>query len=89
MGFAVNVDAAARVFLKNSEKSITKTADVLVFSDNKIAALKHCEKLISEGLVVMNFIGECPKCAEKFAKSHNISRLDVINENGNVETKEV
>lgn len=89
VGFAVNVEAAARVFLKNSEKSISKSADVLVFSENKISALKHCEKLIGEGLSVMNFIGECPKCAEKYAKSHNIHRLDVISENGGVESKEV
>ena len=89
VGFAVNVEAAARVFLKNSEKSISKSADVLVFSENKISALKHCEKLIGEGLYVMNFIGECPKCAEKYAKSHNIHRLDVISENGGVESKEV
>ncbi len=89
VGFAVNVEAAARVFLKNAGKSITKPADVMVFSENKIAALKHCEKLISEGLTVMNFIGKCLKCAEKYAKSHNISRLDIIGENGSVETKEV
>lgn len=89
VGFAVNVEAAARVFLKNAGKSITKSADVLVFSENKIAALKHCEELISEGLTVMNFIGKCPKCAEKYAKSHNISRLDIIDENGSVNSKEV
>lgn len=89
VGFAVNIEAAAKVYLKNNGKSLEKSADVLVFSDNKITALKHCEKLISEGLTVRNFNGECPKCAEKFAKSHGIKRLDIIKENGEIEQKEV
>ena len=89
VGFAVNIEAAAKVFLKNKGKSLTKTVDVLVFSNNKIAALKHCEKLISEGFSVRNFNGACPKCAAKFAKSHGIARLDVINENDEIESKEM
>ena len=62
---------------------------MLVFSKNKIAALKHCEKLISEGLTARNFNGVCPKCAEKFAKSHGIHKLEIINENGEIESREV
>ncbi len=89
VGFAVNIEAAAKVYLKNKGKSLTKTADVLVFSKNKIEALKHCEKLISEGLIVRNFNGECCVCAEKFAKSHGIKRLDIVNENCEVEVREV
>ena len=89
VGFAVNIEAAAKVYLKNKGKTLAKTPDVLVFSNDKIAALKHCEKLISEGLSVRNFNGACPKCAEKFAKKHGIHRLDVINENGAAESREV
>ncbi len=89
VGFAVNIEAAAKVYLKNKGKALTKTADVLVFSKNKIAALKACEKLISEGLTVRNFNGVCPKCAEKFAKSHGIHKLEIIGENGEIENMEV
>lgn len=89
VGFAVNIEAAAKVFLKNKGKALAKTADVLVFSKNKTAALKHCEELISEGFTVRNFNGECPKCAEKFAKSHGIKRLDIVNENGEIESGEM
>lgn len=89
VGFAINIEAAAKVYLKNKGKSLAKTPDVLVFANDKIAALKYCEKLISEGFSVRNFNGECPKCAEKFAKKHGIRRLDVINENGAVESREV
>ena len=89
VGFAVNIEAAAKVYLKNKGKALTKTADVLVFSKNKITALKACEKLISEGVTVLIFNGECPKCAEKFAKSHGIHRLEIIGENGEIESREV
>lgn len=89
VGFVVNVEAAARVFLKNADKPLTKSVDVLVFSENKIAALKVCEKLISEGLTALNFIGSCPKCAQEYAKTHNIKRLDIVNNDGSVTSEEV
>lgn len=89
VGFAVNIEAAAKVYLKNKGKSLAKAADVLVFSKNKIAALRHCEKLISEGFTVRNFNGECPECAEKFAKSHKIHRLEIIDESGGITVREV
>lgn len=89
VGFAVNIEAAAKVYLKNKGKSLAKTPDVLVFSNDRISALKHCEKLIAEGFSVRNFNGVCPNCAEKFAKKHGIKRLDVISENGETESREV
>lgn len=89
VGFVVNVEAAARVFLKNSDKPLTKSPDVLVFSENKIAALKLCEKLINEGLTVLNYIGQSLCCAKEYAKSHNISRVDIVNADGTISSEEV
>ncbi len=91
VGFAVNVEAAAKVLLKKSKESLMKAPDVLVFGKEgaKIAALKHCEELIAAGKTVYNFLGECPKCAAGYAKSHGIKRVDIVDANGEVSSGEV
>ncbi len=91
VGFAVNVEAAAKVLLRKSRAKLTKKADVLVFGEKgaEVAALLHCDKLIGEGLSVYNFLGACPKCAEKYAVFHNIHRIDVISRDGKISRKEV
>lgn len=91
VGFAVNVEAAAKVLLKKDRERFKKAPDVLVFGENgaETAALKHCGRLISEGKTAYNFPGECPKCAVKYAKAHNISRVDIVDKNGKVTSEEV
>lgn len=91
VGFAVNVEAAARVLLRKDRERFKSSADVLVFGESgaRVAALKHCDKLISEGKTVYNFLGECPKCAAKYAKEHNIVRVDIVDKDGKVTSKEV
>ena len=91
VGFAVNVEAAAKVLLKKQNGALTNAPDVLVFGEAgaEIAALKHCEKLISGGSSVYNFLGECPKCAAKFAKSHGIKRVDIVKADGGISSEEV
>lgn len=91
VGFAVNVEAAAKVFLKKASTPLLKKPDVLVFGEKgaETAALKHCEKLISDGKSVYNFLGECPKCAAKFAKAHGIPRVDVVKADGEIMSEEV
>lgn len=91
VGFAVNVEAVAKVYLKLRKTELRKSPDVLVFGENgaEIAAIAYCEKLISEGKTVYNFLGECPKCAVKYAKEHNIHRVDIVNNNGKISSEEV
>ncbi len=91
VGFAVNVEAAARILLQKDRARFGKAPDVLVFGGKgaEIAALKHCDKLISDGMTVYNFLGECPKCAAKYAKAHNIRRVDIVSEDGAVTSEEV
>ncbi|MDE6733672.1 MAG: ATP phosphoribosyltransferase regulatory subunit [Oscillospiraceae bacterium] len=91
VGFAVNVEAAAKVFLRKAKTQLLKKVDVLVFGEAgaEIAALKHCEKLISDGRSVYNFLGECPKCAAKYAKAHGISRIDFVKADGAITSEEV
>lgn len=89
VGFAVNVEAAARVLIKTDRDRFIQSPDVLVFAEKgaDIAAMKYCETLISEGKTVYRFLGECPKCAAKYAKEHGIRRVDIIDKNGNFKTE--
>lgn len=89
VGFAVNVEAVARVLLKKDKSSFVKTPDVIVWSENPTSALKHCAKLISEGLTAVNSVLECPKCTKKYAKEHNIKRVDIVDKDGKVSNEEV
>ena len=91
VGFAVNVEAAAKVLLKKTADKLVKTPDVLVFADEgaETEALKHCERLISEGLTVRNSLLDCPKCAAKYAKEHCIRRIDIVASDGSVTSEEV
>ena len=91
VGFALNVEAAARVLLQKDRAQFKKSPDVLIWSENgaEIAALKHCDDLIKQGLNVRNSLTECPNCAREYAKSHNIHRVDIVDKNGNVTSEEV
>lgn len=83
VGFAVNVEAASKVFLKKIKangEAIVKAPDVLVFGEkgSEIVALKHCGELISQGLSAYNFLGENIEFARKYAASHGIRRVDIV-----------
>lgn len=81
VGFAVNVEAAAKVFLKKATAPLMKKPDVLVLGEKgaQVAVLKHCEQLISEGKTVFNtpYEGDVER-AKAYAKKHNIRRIDIV-----------
>ena len=91
VGFAVNVEAAAKVFLRNITEPLTKPADVLVFSEKgcEIAALNHCGELIESGLTVYNSLFANSEEALQYAQSHGIKRMDIVGANSAVTVKEV
>lgn len=91
VGFAINVEAAAKVFLRNTSESLTKPADVLVFSEPgcEIAALNHCSGLIDSGLTVFNSLFATADEAAEYAMAHGIRRIDTVGANSAVTTKEV
>lgn len=91
VGFAINIEAAAKVMLKSTAKPLVRVPDVLVYGEEgaETAALKHCSKLIAQGFVVRNSLLECPKCAEKYAREHKIRRLDIVRADGTVDSAEV
>ncbi len=89
IGFAVNVEAAAKFLYAREVK--TSSPDVLVHGGRgaEAAALRHCEKLISEGLRVYHSLFDSPKCAAEYAKENNIRRVDTVSADGSVESTEV
>lgn len=90
VGFAVNVEAAARVLIRTFDtEEFEQSTDVLVYSKNKIEALKYCDELYKNGLRVKIFEEESLEKALKFARENNIPKLVLIDENGNVQSREV
>ena len=91
VGFAVNVEAAAKVFLKRADAPLTKPADVLVYSEGGcgIAGLKHCGELIDSGLTVFNSLCDTAEEALSYAKRHGIHRVDIVGQDSAVTVKEV
>ncbi len=87
VGFAVNVEAAARVQLKCTEQQDTKfiiPADVLVYSEKgcEVKGLMHCSSLIKKNLKVFNSVFSSEDEALKYAINHGIKRIDIVFESG-------
>lgn len=91
VGFAVNVEAAAKVFLRSVDAPLTKPADVLVYSESgcEISGLNHCRELIGAGFTVFNSLCSSAEEAEAYAKAHGIHRVDIVGINSDVTVKEV
>ena len=87
----VNVEAAAKVFLKAAAQPLTKPVDVLVYSEKgaETSALIHCQKLIGSGKSVFNSLCDTIQAAEEYAAKHDIHRIDVVSADGSVTEKEV
>ena len=86
VGFAVNVEAAAKVLLKSlgADVSLTTPADVLVYAAEgcEVNALMHCSKLINDGNTVFNSVFDNEEAAVQYAKSHGIKRMDIVTAEG-------
>jgi len=87
VGFAVNVEAAARVQLKSMAQQDTKyitPADVLVYAEKgcEVKGLMHCSMLIKENLKVFNSVFANEEEAVKYALAHRINRIDIVTSSG-------
>ncbi len=91
VGFAVNVEAAAKVLLKNSSKPILKAPDILVHGTDHAEheAINECVKLISQGFSVYNSLFKSGEEAENYARLHGIKRMVTVKNNGNITVKEL
>ena len=85
VGFAVNVEAAAKVMLKsNTDTSLMTAPDVLVYAENgcEIEGLRHCAELIKEGKTVYNSVFANAEDASAYAAAHGIKRIDTVSKSG-------
>lgn len=92
VGFAVNVEAAAKVLLnKNSDTQLSVAPDVLVYADcgAEISGLRHCTELINLGKTVYNSVFDSKSAAVSYAKSKGIKRVDTVSADGSVTSEEV
>ncbi len=90
VGFAINVEAAAKVLLK-SDVSLAVPADVMVHAVDgaEIEAVKHCTMLVGKGKTVYNSVCDTEAEAIEYAKCKGISRIDIVAADGSVVTKEI
>ena len=91
VGFAINVEAAAKVLLKNADTSLITPADVMVHAADgaEVEGLKHCTALIKEGKTVLNSVFATEEDAVQHAKANGIHRIDIIAADGSVASKEI
>lgn len=91
VGFAMNVEAAAKVLLKSAKTSLSVPPDVIVFAHSgaEIKALMHCSELIKQGKTVYNSVFADENEAADFARIHRIGRMDIVSAGGEVTTKEL
>lgn len=91
VGFAVNVEAAAKVLLKNSDTQLSVAPDVLVYAENgvEIDGLRHCSELIRQGKTVYNSVFDSKSAAVSYAKSKGIKRIVTVSAGGAVTSEEV
>lgn len=79
-GFAVNVNAAAKIVMQKAERPLAKVPDVLVFAEEEqmTEGLVHCRKLIAEGLSVDFADVRTAEEARSYARERGIARLDLV-----------
>ena len=83
-GFAVNVNAVTDAILRSSGGNLAPVPDVLIFSDEDSIAesVRHCRKLISEGLKAEYADFKTIEEAQEYAAYRRIKRLDVVTHDG-------
>ena len=80
-GFAVNIDAAAKL-IKKSNSYKNDVSDAIVFADEgyEMSGLKYAHKLIEGGMRVENSVFDTLEETEKYAVEKKIKRLVHISE---------
>lgn len=83
-GFAVNVNAAANVFLKNNGTQLAKHSEVLVYADENALeqGFAYCKKLNDEGIFAEYSINCSLEEAKEYALKKGIDKVEVIRKNG-------
>ncbi|MCM1335180.1 MAG: ATP phosphoribosyltransferase regulatory subunit [Bacteroides sp.] len=90
-GFAVNVNAAAKIVMEKAKKPLAHIPDVLVYAeeDAVAAGLNRCRALIAEGKSVDFADVRSAEEARAYAKERGIARLDTVTADGRIESERV
>ena len=91
VGFALNVEAAAKAFLKDHDTTLCTPPDVIVFAESgaELAAMKHCSGITAAGKTAFNSLAATLDEARKYAVAKGIPVIDVVTADGNVKSMEV
>ncbi|MCI1269007.1 MAG: ATP phosphoribosyltransferase regulatory subunit [Ruminococcus sp.] len=82
IGFAVNVDAAAKVNAKNTENLHPRCADAIVFGTpgRETQALIVAERMRNDGEIVENALFDDINAVREYAKEKKISKIIIVGE---------
>lgn len=80
VGFAVNVDAIAKVASKNANEIKVPVPDAIVYAEPgyEVSALKLAQKLRNKGEIVENALFDDLDLVRDYAKENKISRIIVV-----------
>ena len=80
IGFAINVDALAKVLLERGKISPEPAIDIFVHSEDgfEMKALHHASQLVEQGLTCENSVFENHEQAIAYAKKQGIGRVDFV-----------
>lgn len=82
-GFAVNINAAAKAFLKSHAEPLTNPVQVLVYSDKDSleAGFIHCRNLIADGIRAENSLHDSLEEAKEYARRKRIAKIEIVDKN--------
>ncbi len=80
VGFAVNVDAVAKVLAKSGSPVEMPCADIIVYAEPgfEVEAIKAAQKLREEGYIVENALFDDLELVREYAKERKIPKIVVI-----------
>ncbi len=80
VGFAVNVDAVAKVLAKSGSPVEMPCADIIVYAESgfEVEAIKAAQKLREEGYIVENALFDDLELVREYAKERKIPKIVVI-----------
>ena len=82
-GFAVNINAAAKAFLKSNNEPLTNPVQVLVYSDadSPESGFIHCRNLITKGIRAENSLHDSLEEAKEYARRKGIAKIEIVDKN--------
>ena len=83
-GFAVNINAVAKILLKNNRAELTSPPDVLVYAEKDALrqGFAHCRELAAKGIKAENSLDESLEKAKNFAYKKGIRVIEIVDKNG-------